>query len=452
MTKSYYITGAKIFNENQQFTGNVFIENGQISCIEKSVFPDREMLLQNNIIHIDAKGKYLIPGVIDDQVHFREPGLTHKGDLYTESRAAIAGGVTSFMEMPNTNPQTITNEALNNKLQIASTKSLANFSFYLGATNDNIEEIINVNPQNTCGIKVFMGSSTGNMLVDDQTTLENIFSQSPILVAIHSEDETSIQNNFRKFTQQYGSAIPITKHPEIRSEEACYLSTKRAIKMARKYHTRLHVLHLSTARELEFFEPGPSDNKMITAEVCIHHLWFSDEDYKEKGNWIKWNPAIKMKKNREALFQALLNGSIDVIATDHAPHTKAEKNNVYSKAPSGGPLVQHTLTAMLEFYHEGKISMEYLVDRMCHQPARLFDIDKRGFLREGFWADIVLIDPQQSWIVQPENILYKCGWSPFDGQQFRSMITHTFVNGNLVYQNGNFYEQFKGMPLQFNRS
>ena len=442
------IKNAHIVNENQIFTGCLVIEDQIIKKVIKG--PLSEIYHDEKNI-FNAEGKYLIPGVIDDQVHFREPGLIHKADIASESKAAVAGGITSFMEMPNTKPQTTTQELLEKKFEIAAEKSLANYSFYFGATNDNLEEIKKVNPSKVCGIKVFLGSSTGNMLVDNPKTLAGIFAESPVLVAIHSEDEQIIRANLLKYKKNYGENIPVHLHPAIRSAEACYVSTKKAVQLALKYHTRLHILHLSTARELEFLSAGPCDEKSITAEVCVHHLWFSDEDYQKYGMRIKWNPAIKEKSDRNSLFAALLKDKIDVIATDHAPHTADEKNNPYMKAPSGGPLVQHSLPVMLEFYHQGRISLEKIVEKMCHAPAKTFKIEKRGFIREGYFADLVLIDTGKPGEVTKENIYYKCGWSPFEGTTFHSTITHTFVNGHMAYEAGTFFSNKKGMPLTFNR-
>ena len=445
------IINARIVNEGKTFLGDVLIDGEIIT----EIIPKKKITgeIENNGIEIiDAKGKFLIPGVIDDQVHFREPGLTHKAEIYTESKAAVAGGVTSFMEMPNTIPQSVTNVLLEEKFDLAAKKSLANFSFYFGATNNNIDEVIKVDPKNVCGIKVFMGSSTGNMLVDNQQALENIFSKSKLLVAVHSEKEEIIRENIRKFKSKFGEEVPIKYHPEIRNEEACYKSTELAVKLAKKFGTRLHVLHLSTAREMELFDNSiPLKDKKITAEVCVHHLWFDDNDYEKSGILIKWNPAIKSSKDREALLKALLNDKLDVVATDHAPHLLKEKKQTYFKAPSGGPLVQHSLPVMLEFYHNNKITIEKIVEKMCHAPAICFNIEKRGFIRKGYKADIVLVDENASWKVDKSNILYKCGWSPFENYLLRSKITHTFVNGNLVFDEGRFYEKIKGQRLKFNR-
>jgi len=438
-----------IVNEGKQKNASLLIKQGKIS---KILSPEEENKVNAKQI-IDGKGKYVFPGIIDDQVHFREPGLTHKADIYTESKAAIAGGITSYMEMPNTIPQTTNQQLLSEKFNLASQKSLANFSFYLGATNDNLDEIKKTNPKEVCGVKVFMGSSTGNMLVDDKKALAGIFAESPVLIATHCEDETTIKNNIQKFKKEFGENVPIQYHPMIRSEEACYTSSSLAVELAQQYNSRLHILHLSTARELDLLNNNtPSREKNITAEVCVHHLWFSDKDYEKNGTRIKWNPAIKTIKDRDGLLQGLKNNKIDVVATDHAPHTWEEKDNSYFKAPSGGPLVQHSFIAMLELYHQQKISLEEIADKMCHTPADIFQIDKRGYIREGYWADLVLVDLNTHWTVQENNLLYKCKWSPFEGQLFHSKVTHTLVNGNIVFEEGSFNENKKGMRLEFNRS
>jgi dihydroorotase len=453
MSNNYFISNAKIVNEGNIFDGGVIIRDGIISKIIKK----GEVADNHGLTEIDAKGKYLIPGVIDDQVHFREPGLTHKGEIYTESRAAVAGGVTSFMEMPNTNPQTLTQELLEEKYRIASERSIANYSFYMGASNDNLDEILKTDPENVCGLKVFMGASTGNMLVDNPETLENIFSRVKFLIATHCEDEPVILANMAKFRELYGEDVPIQAHPIIRSEEACYLSSTLAVQLAKKYNSRLHVLHLSTAHEMALFRNDiPLKEKKITAEVCVHHLWFSDMDYENLGKKIKWNPAIKSAHDRESLWKALLDDRIDVIATDHAPHTMEEKANKYFKAPSGGPLVQHSLPAMLDFWKEGRLSLVKVVEKMCHAPADCFRVDRRGYIREGYWADLVLIEPDSPWEVRPSNIHYKCGWSPFEGHHFNSRVTHTFINGNLAFEadphilNSEFNDSVRGMRLKFN--
>ncbi|MDR1171847.1 MAG: dihydroorotase [Bacteroidales bacterium] len=445
--KSQWITNAVMVNEGQQQKGSVLVREGKIAGIYTGEAP-AEALAGSELI--DAGGKYLLPGVIDDQVHFREPGLTCKGDIYSEARAAVAGGVTSYMEMPNTVPQTTTQERLAGKFALAGQKSLANYSFYIGATNENIDELLKTDFSKTCGVKIFMGASTGNMLVDDRAMLENIFARVPGLIAVHCEDEAVIRKNTELFRANYGEDVPIACHSAIRSGEACYRSSALAVELAHKHNTRLHVLHLSTAKEMQLFRNDvPLSQKRITAEVCVHHLCFSDADYERYGARIKWNPAIKTAADRKQLFESLLNGVIDVVATDHAPHTLAEKQNTYFKAPSGGPLVQHSLVAMLEFFHDHRITIEQVVEKMCHNPALLFGVKRRGFIREGYWADLVLVDTAQEWQVAPENILYKCGWSPFEGQTFRSAVTHTWVNGNLVYNHGHFDESSRGMALEF---
>jgi dihydroorotase len=441
------IQNATIINEGLKFTGNVLISGDIIEKVYSNNLPNDFDYSEIKIF--DATGLYLIPGVIDDQVHFREPGLTHKGDLFTESRAAVAGGVTSFMEMPNTNPQTVTQEALEAKYARGAQVSAANYSFYMGATNDNLDEILNTNPKNVCGIKVFMGSSTGNMLVDNEKTLSGIFEGAPTLVATHCEDENTILQNIAHAREKYGEYVPMTQHGLIRSDEACYRSSAKAIGLASKYNTQLHILHLSSALEMSLFKSGAVKDKKITAEVCVHHLWFDDRDYISKGTWIKWNPSIKTAKDKEALWEALLSDKIDVIATDHAPHTREEKNHSYFKAPSGGPLVQHSLVAILEMSRKGLISAEKVVQKMCHAPADLYRIEKRGYIREGYFADLVLVDPNQSWVVSPENIFYKCGWSPFEGSEFSHKVVATIVNGIVVYRNGE-VEQVPAMRLGFN--
>jgi dihydroorotase len=435
----------------------VVIKDGLIARIlgESDAVPEEVTV---HTLKIDAHGNFLLPGVIDDQVHFRDPGLTHKGDIHTESRAAVAGGVTSFMDMPNTIPQTLTQDLLNEKYRLGEEKSLANYSFYMGASNDNLKEILRTDPARVCGLKVFMGASTGNMLVDDPKALHGIFSKVPFLVATHCEDENTIKHNAARFRETYGEDVPIQAHPLIRSEEACYRSSTFAVNLAMEYGTRLHVLHLSTAHEMALFRNDiPLAEKQITAEVCVHHLWFSEVDYDRLGNSIKWNPSIKSAHDRESLWTALLDNRIDIVATDHAPHTVEEKANSYFKAPSGGPLVQHSLPAMLDFYHEGKIRIEKVVEKMCHAPAVCFEVEKRGFIRPGYHADLVLVDAEADTKVQADRIYYKCGWSPFEGHTFHSRITHTFVNGTLVYEavpdilNGNFREDYRGQRLLFNR-
>jgi len=442
---STLIRNALLINEGKIFLADVFIQNGLIAQIGQSLEVQADDI-------IDAGQKYLMPGIIDDQVHFRDPGLTHKADIYTESKAAVAGGITSFMEMPNTQPQTLTQDLLELKFKKANEVSLANYSFFMGASNDNLEEVLKTDPKNVGAIKIFMGSSTGNMLVDDKSVLENIFEKSKMLIAVHCEDEAIIRQNTAHYKSIYGEDVPIEIHPKIRSEEACYKSSSMAIELAKKHDTRLHVFHLSTAKEMELFRNDiPLEEKRITAEVCIHHLWFDDSQYADKGTHIKWNPAVKSKADKEAVFQALLDDRIDIIATDHAPHTLEEKNNTYFNAPSGGPLVQHALVAMLEFYHDRKISLEKIVEKMCHSPAICFQVENRGFLRKGYAADLVLFELNNPWTVKRDNILYKCGWSPFEGNTFKSRVSHTWVNGHLVYQNGKFDESQKGHRLTFSR-
>lgn len=447
MTQPILIKNATIVNEGIVFKGDLLIENGFIKQISENIASDVSIKV------INADGQFLLPGLIDDQVHFREPGLTHKATIASESKAAVAGGITSFIEMPNTNPPCITQELLEDKFQIAANSSLANYSFMIGGTNNNLDELLKTNPKTVAGIKLFLGSSTGNMLVDDQEFLKTLFSSTDLLIAVHCEDETTIKNNLAVHKEKFGDDIPVEYHPIIRSEEACYLSSSKAVALAQKTGARLHVFHLSTAKETALFSNEiPLKDKKITAEVCVHHLWFDDTDYARKGNFIKWNPAIKSEKDKLGLWKALLDDRIDVIATDHAPHTLEEKNQVYTKAPSGGPLVQHALPAMLEMVHQQKITIEKVVEKMCHNPAVLFQVDKRGFIKEGYYADLVLVDLGNPWTVNKDNILYQCGWSPFEGITFQSKITHTFVNGNLIYQNGDFISTIKGKRLEFNRS
>ncbi|MCK4664426.1 MAG: dihydroorotase [Bacteroidales bacterium] len=449
MLQAILIKDCQIVNERKIFDGSIFIKDGKIHDILQK---ENSFTTSVNYKTINAKGKILIPGVIDDQVHFREPGLIHKADIYTESKAAISGGITSYMEMPNTIPQTINQEELEKKNQLAAKKSLANYSFYIGATNHNLEELLKTDAKSVCGIKIFMGSSTGNMLVDDINVLSNIFKESPLLIAVHCEDETIIKNNIKYYRSKFGENVPINYHPLIRSELACYKSSSFAVELAKKYNSRLHLLHLSTEKEVELLDNSvPSSEKQITAEVCIHHLYFEKKDYDIYGTKIKWNPAIKSAKDKNGLLNALINNKIDVVATDHAPHTEEEKQNTYFNAPSGGPMVQHSLSAMLELYHEGKITIEKIVEKMCHAPADIFKIDKRGYIRKGYWADLVLVDINNPWEVTRDNILYKCKWSPFEGHVFNSKVSHTFVNGNLVYENGKFFEKNKGQRLVFNR-
>ncbi|MDC1259678.1 dihydroorotase [Flavobacteriaceae bacterium] len=445
--KSILIKNARIVNEGKIFEGDVLIEDQYIKEIASSI-----SVKNSNVTVIDAENNYLMPGVIDDQVHFREPGLTHKATIETESRAAIAGGITSFIEMPNTSPQATTIDKLEDKFQIAAQTSSANYSFMFGGTNDNLDEILKLDPLKVAGLKLFLGSSTGNMLVDNPEVLEKIFKSTDLLISVHCEDEATIKQNTAKYLETYGEDIPIKCHPEIRSVDACYISSSKAIKLAKKTGARLHVFHLSTAKETALFSSKKAlKDKKITAEVCIHHLWFSDEDYDKKGTLIKWNPAVKSAKDRDALWKALLNDKIDVIASDHAPHTLEEKSNTYTKAPSGGPLVQHALVAMMEAHHNGKISIEKMVEKMCHNPAILFQIEKRGYIKEGYFADLVLVNPNNPWTVNKDNILYKCEWSPFEGSTFKSRVTHTILNGTVVYENAKFTNQNAAMRLTFNR-
>ena len=445
--KTLLIKNAKVVNEGIIFSGDVLILDDLIHEIAENISAKH-----SDTIIIDAQGSYLIPGAIDDQVHFREPGLTHKGTIASESRAAVAGGITSYIEQPNTVPNAITQEILEEKYTIAAKTSFANYSFMMGGTNDNLEEILKTNPKNVAGLKLFLGSSTGDMLVDSYESIEKIFTSTKLLIAVHSEDENTVKTNFENFKATHGEDIPAEYHPQIRSAEACYKSTERIVKLAKKTGARLHVFHISTAKELEFFSNKiPLEKKQITAEVCIHHLWFSDEDYKTKGNLIKWNPAIKTSEDRKALWAALLDNRIDVVATDHAPHTLEEKQQVYTMAPSGGPLVQHAVVAMFEAFHQGKISVEKIVEKMAHNPAKIFKIEKRGFVKAGYYADLVIVNPNMPWNVSKDNILAKCGWSPFEGETFRSRITHTFVNGQLVYQNFKVNEVPFGKRLLFDR-
>jgi dihydroorotase len=444
---TFLIKNARIVNEGSVFEGDVLIENEIIRQIADNISAK-----SSECIIIDAEGSFLIPGVIDDQVHFREPGLTHKGDIASESKAAVAGGITSYIEQPNTVPNAVTQELLEEKYQIASKTSHANYSFMMGGTNDNLEEILKTNPKNVAGLKLFLGSSTGDMLVDSSASLEKIFSNTKLLIAVHSEDETIVKNNLAKYKEIYGDDIPVEKHPEIRSVAACYESTVRVIELAKKTGARLHVFHISTAKELDLFTNKiPLEKKQITAEVCIHHLWFTDADYETKGSLIKWNPAVKTKEDKDALWKALLDDRIDVIATDHAPHALEEKSNPYTTCPSGGPLVQHALVAMMESYFNGKISIEKIVEKMCHNPAKIFKIENRGFIKEGYFADLVIVNPHMPWNVKKENIIAKCGWSPFEGINFKSRVTHTFVNGKLAYANGKVKDIIAGQRLTFDR-
>lgn len=442
---SILIKGASVVNEGQIIIADVLIKDGFIDKIAASIDfkADQE---------INAKGLHLFPGMIDDQVHFREPGLTHKADIFSESMAAVAGGITSFMEMPNTVPNTLTQDLLAEKYAIASEMSLANYSFFMGASNNNLEQVLRTDPKNVCGIKVFMGSSTGNMLVDNESVLENIFKQAPMLVATHCEDEHTIQHNLAIYKEKYGEALTIDMHPLIRSAEACYKSSSLAVELAKRYQTRLHILHISTAKEVALFDnTTPLKDKKITAEACVHHLWFNDQDYATKGNWIKWNPAVKTAEDGAGVLKGVLDGHIDIIATDHAPHTIEEKEQPYISAPSGGPLVQHALPALFEMYHQQKISLTQIAEKTAHNVAICFEIDRRGFIREGYWADLVLVNLNDPFKVTRANVLYKCGWSPFEGQTFQAEVTHTFVSGNLAYQKGKFTTQETGKRLAFNR-
>lgn len=439
------IKNARIVNEGEITEGDVLIKADRIENIGQSIS-------DNGYQVVEANGRLLIPGAIDDQVHFREPGLTHKANIYTESRAAVAGGITSFMEMPNTKPPALTQELLEDKYQIAAKNSIANFSFFMGVSNDNIDEVLKTDKSKVCGIKIFMGSSTGNMLVDNETTLNNIFSRAEMLIATHCEDEETITRNTQIYREKYGEDVPIVCHPEIRSEEACYKSSSHAIEIAKKHGARLHILHISTGKETALFDNSiPLSEKKITSEACIHHMWFSDADYDSKGTLIKWNPAVKKAGDRSMIIDAVNDDRIDVIATDHAPHTLEEKSNKYFSAPSGGPLVQHSVIAMLDLVKAGKFTLEKVVQKMCHNPAILFEIENRGYIREGYYADLVLIDDNSPYQVSKENILAKCGWSPFEGHTFSSTVNYTFVNGNIVYQNGEIKEGKPGMRMRFTR-
>mgnify|MGYP001176964110 FL=1 len=445
MAEQILIKNASMVNDGRILQGDLLIRNGRIEQISPEIaVPEQARVL-------DAEGHTLIPGMIDDQVHFREPGATHKGDMRSESRAAVAGGITSFMDMPNTNPQTTTRRALEEKYVLAADRSLANYAFYLGATNDNLDEIVALDPKQACGIKVFMGASTGNMLVNREEALEAIFRDAPLLVATHCEDTPTIQQMEEAYREKYGEDVPMECHPEIRSVEACYLSSSMAVELAKKHDTRLHVLHLTTAREMELFEPGPPDAKRITAEACVHHLYFDDRDYARKGSFIKCNPAVKSKSDRDALRKALVEGRIDVVATDHAPHTLDEKLNSYFKAPAGLPLVQWALPMMFELYHDRLISLEQLVEKTSHAPARLFNVSQRGYLREGYWADLALVDLNNPTRVERRDVLYKCGWSPMEGERLRSRIVATFVNGQMAYRNGRVNDAVLGRRLEFDR-
>jgi dihydroorotase len=450
MQESYLITNARIVNEGEIFDGSVWIENGRIKEIFRGADPRIHASVLECMNVMDAAGLWLLPGVIDDQVHFRDPGLTHKGDLFTESRAAVAGGVTSFMDMPNTTPKATTIDLLEMKYNMAAGKSLANYSFFLGATNNNLEEILKADPSKICGLKVFMGASTGNMLVDDPATLEAIFEKSPLRIAVHAEEEPIVRANLEKAKQEFGEDIPVAMHPTIRSAEACFVSSEKAVNLARKHGSRLHLLHLSTEKEMKLLDNSiPLKEKKITGEVCVHHLLFDHRDYASRGSLIKWNPAIKDESDKNALFHAVLDDTIDIIATDHAPHTMEEKQKPYLECPSGAPLVQHSLVVMLEFVHQGKITIGKVVEKMCHGPAILYGIKERGFIRKRYRADLVLVDPDDPWTVEPANVLYKCGWSPLDGMQFRSKVLATFVNGKRVFFSGVFDESVRGERLEF---
>lgn len=441
--KKILIKNGTVVNEGSSRQAHIVIENDRIAYVGTHL-PEGDFDLV-----IDARDQLVLPGVIDDQVHFREPGLTHKGEIYTEAKAAVAGGITSYMEMPNTVPNTLTQELLEEKYARAQQVSLANFSFFMGVSNNNLEEVLKTDPRKVCGIKIFMGSSTGNMLVDDQHVLNQVFKESKCLIATHCEDEQTIKANLEHY-KTLGTELNATYHPLIRNAGACYKSSSLAVALAKKHNTRLHILHISTARETELFEnKTPLREKRITAEACIHHLWFSDADYGRKGNFIKWNPAVKSDADRKGIWEAVLDGRIDVIATDHAPHTIEEKEKIYLDAPSGGPLVQHSLLAMLQFYHAGTITIEKIVEKMCHNVADIFRIEKRGYLRPGYYADIAIVDPHSMQTITKESLLYKCGWSPFEGETMKGRVTHTLVNGHPVYQMGQFDESKKGQRLMF---
>lgn len=440
------IKNALIVNEGKTFKGFVLIEDELIQKVgtEFDSLPEADKV-------IDAQGKYLIPGLIDDQVHFREPGLTHKGDIKSESTAAVAGGITSFMEMPNTVPQAVTIEELEKKYVIGAETALGNYSFYLGVTNSNIDEIRKIDPAKICGVKIFMGSSTGDMVVDNDNSLDNVFRDAPVLIATHCEDDDIIKENQAKYIAQYGDDIPYRHHADIRSHEACYKSSSKAVQLAKNNGSQLHIMHLSTKKELELIAQGKLLDKRITAEACVHHLWFNREDYETKGAFIKWNPAVKDEEDRLALIEALNNDTLDIIATDHAPHTLEEKTGIYTKTPSGGPLVQHALTALMEFHLDNVLPLTKIVEKACHNPAKLFSVKQRGFIREGYYADLVLVNPDSKWTVHKDNILYKCGWSPFEGQEFRTQVEKTFVNGHLAYDNGVIDDSKQGKRLSFAR-
>ena len=441
--KSILLKNGLIVNRGAIRPGDIYIKNGHIELVANIINLPADL-------EIDCTGKHILPGIIDDQVHFREPGLTHKSDLYTEPRAAVAGGVTSFMEMPNTKPPALTQKLLADKYAIAAQKSLANYSFFMGASNDNIEEVLKTNPRDVCGVKIFMGSSTGNMLVDNEKTLEGIFSRCPMLIATHCEDEATVRGNMAIYREKYGENVPIEYHPDIRNVEGCLKSSTLAVDLAKKHNTRLHILHISTKDELDLFRNDiPLAEKRITSEVCVHHLYFNSDDYRTKGTQIKCNPAVKSADHQKALFPALLDNRLDIIATDHAPHTWEEKQGTYFKAPSGVPLVQHTLNVMLEFHQKGMISLERIVEKMCHAPAECFHVDGRGYLDEGAWADVIIVDLEKEWRVAKDNIHYKCNWSPFEGHTFKGQIEQTIVSGHLAYRDGVFFEEKKGERLLF---
>ncbi|MEZ4806808.1 MAG: dihydroorotase [Flavobacteriales bacterium] len=440
------IRDVQVVNEGRTFRADVLVKDGLVDRIAEEGIGSAA-----GVKELDGKGKYLLPGAIDDQVHFREPGLTHKEDIAHASAAAAAGGITSFMEMPNTVPQTLTQDLLAAKYDLGAASSVVNWSFYMGISNDNLDEALRTDPRTVCGLKAFLGSSTGNMLVDDPATLDSLFRKAHMLLAVHAEDEATIGAAMQRATERWGEAIPMEEHPRIRSAEACYKSSSNAVALAREHGTRLHVLHISTARETELFDPGPLEGKRVTAEACIHHLWFTEADHATKGAFIKWNPAVKSAADREAIRAAVRSGRIDVVATDHAPHTLAEKAQPYARCPSGGPLVQHALVAMLELVHQGVFTLEEVVEKMCHAPARLFKVERRGFIREGHHADLVLVDLDAHWTVTRDNVLSKCGWSPFEGQRFRSSVLNTWVNGRMVYAGGKVDASVRGQRLTFDR-
>lgn len=445
------IYNAIIVNENSKFLGHVLIHDERIAYVGSGEPTEETFTLAESAINAD--GKLLIPGLIDDQVHFREPGLTHKGDIFSESRAAVAGGITSFMEMPNTNPGATTGILLEEKFKRASEVSLANYSFFMGTTNDNADEVLRQDYKTICGIKIFLGSSTGNMLVNNQQTIEKLFEFAKVPILVHCEDDLLIAENLEKYQKEFGENLNPTHHPQIRSEEACYNSSSKTVALARKFNTRLHVLHISTAKELSLFDAEEDiRKKRITAEACVHHCWFNQEAYETKENFIKWNPAVKSEKDRLAILDAINSNRIDVLATDHAPHTFEEKSQTYLKAPSGGPLVQHALLAWLDLWKQGVLTLEKIVEKACHNPALLFDVEKRGYIKPGYFADLVLIDLNQAYQVTKENILYKCKWSPFEGHTFQHRIEKTWVNGAIVYDNGQIIDKTKGQRLTFLRN